>query len=830
MTPERWGKIRDALEAALELPPDQRAAYLDRVCPADASLRGDVESLLAADDKARSGFLQSPAVPRVTLSKGTKLGDYEVISLVAAGGMGEVYRARDSRLARDVAIKVLPSSYSSDSDRLRRFEQEAIAVAALNHPNILAVFQMGTHQGAPYLVSEFLEGDTLRAQIKGQRIPIRKAMDCAVQLARGLAAAHEKGIVHRDLKPENVFVTKDGRVKILDFGLAKLIAYQQNSGHGLPTLEAETQPGMVIGTAGYMAPEQARGQSADRRSDIFAFGAILYEMLSGKRAFQKPTSAETMIAVLNEDPQTISQIVPNIPPALQKIAHRCLEKNPEQRFQSASDLAFALEALSDTPSSGQLQAATGRAIPRAPRSRKTLDSIAVLPFENASADPDTEYLSDGITESIIGNLSHLPTLRVMARSTVFRYKGQLPDPQKVGNELNVRTVLTGRVVQRGDSLTIGTELVDVANGWRLWGEQYRGKLADLLAVQEEIADEISKTLRLSLTGDERKRLSKRPTHDAQAYQDYLRGRFYWNKRTSDGLKKGIEHFEKAIQKDPSYPLAYVGLADSYNILGYYAYAAPRDAYPKARAAALRALDIDDALTEGQASLADVKLYYDWDWSGAEKEFNRVVERNPAYATGHLIYGDLLTAMGRFKEGMAETEKAQELDPLSLVINAGVGWCFYFARQYDKAIEHLRETLEMDQHFVPGHAWLGGAYLQQGLFPEGITELRAASEISGGSHLYLALLAHAYGLVGDKAQAQKILDQLKEQSARSYVSSYSIAEVCLALDDRNQAFDWLEKAYEERARALVMLKVEPKVDPLRSDPRFQDLLRRMNFPP
>jgi TolB-like protein len=466
----------------------------------------------------------------------------------------------------------------------------------------------------------------------------------------------------------------------------------------------------------------------------------------------------------------------------------------------------------------------------AARSRKPFDSIAVLPFENASADPDTEYLSDGITESIIGSLSHLPKLRVMARSTVFRYKGQLADPQKVGNELNVRTVLTGRVVQRGDSLTIGTELVDVANGWRLWGEQYRGKLADLLAVQEEIADEISKTLRLSLTGEERKRLSKRPTRDAQAYQDYLRGRFYWNKRTADGVKKGIEYFEKAIQKDPNYPLAYVGLADSYNSLGFYAYAAPRHAFPKAKAAASRALEIDEALTEVKASSAYVKLYYDWDWSGAEKEFNRVVERNPAYAIGHLFYGDLLIAMGRFKEGIAETEKAQELDPLSLIIDAGVGWCFYFARQYDKAIEQLQKTLEMDPHFVNAHAWLGGTYLQQGLFPEAITEIRAANEISGGSHLYVALLAHAYGVAGNKAEAKKILDQLKEQSVRSYVSSYSIAEVCLALGDRNQAFAWLEKAYEERARALVMIKVEPKVDPLRSDPRFQDLQRRMNFPP
>lgn len=819
-------KLRQAFGDSAEDP-----KYIETVARRGYRLRVSVEQLDAIPAVPSLTVVAPVSEPSASSLSGKRVSHYRVLEVLGGGGMGVVYKAEDLKLGRRVALKFLPEEIASDAKALERFEREARAASALDHPNICTIHEFGEHEGQPFIVMTLLEGQTLRDRITATgAFGMPELLKLAIQIADGLAAAHEKGVIHRDIKPANIFITNRDEAKILDFGLAKLtdVGDHERSRHKEPQAASVhdlslSLTGLAMGTVPYMSPEQIRSEKLDARSDLFSFGLVIYEMATWKRAFRQETVAELHEAILDRAPVPARELNPALPPRLEEIINKALEKDRNLRYQTAAELRADLLRL-------KRDADSGRATSRAPRSRKTLDSIAVLPFENASANPDTEYLSDGITESIIGNLSHLPKLRVMARSTVFRYKGQLADPQKVGNELNVRTVLTGRVVQRGDSLTIGTELVDVANGWRLWGEQYSRKLADLLAVQEEIANEISKTLRLSLTGDERKRLSQRPTHDAQAYQDYLRGRFYWNKRTADGVKKGIGHFEKAIEKDPSYPLAYVGLADSYNILGFYAYAAPRDAYPKAKAAALRALEIDDALAEAQASLADVKLYYDWDWSGAEKEFNRVVEWNPAYATGHLIYGDLLTAMGRFKEGMAETEKAQELDPLSLIINAGVGWCSYFAREYDKAIEQLRKTLEMDQHFVPGHAWLGGAYLQQGLFPEGITELRAASEISGGSHLYVALLAHAYGVAGDKAQAQKILDQLKDQSARSYVSSYSIGEVCLALGDRNQAFDWLEKAYEERARALVMLKVEPKVDALRSDPRFQDLLCRMNFPP
>jgi len=786
----------------------------------------------------------------VTLAAGSRLGPYEIVAPLGAGGMGEVYRARDTRLERTVAIKVLPSRFAADADALARFEREARAVAALSHPNILAIHDFGNHQGTAYAVTELLDGKTLRERLEAGPLPARKAIEYAVQTAHGLAAAHEKGIVHRDLKPENVFVTNDGRVKLLDFGLARpVVAAGADAGSAAATLEG-TRPGIVLGTTRYMSPEQVRGHVADHRSDVFSFGAVLYEMLTGQRAFHGGSAADTMSAVLNREPE-LSRTLPGIAPALEHIVRRCLEKNVGERFQSAHDLAFALSSLSSSGGSYAAPLVSGRSRRLAlwtaavlgitlaafgllsyAKDRKPIESLAVLPFANASVDPETEYLSDGITESLINRLSQLPNVRVISRASVFRYKGKDQDPRAIARELGVRAIVTGRVMERGDRLSIGSELVDTRDNRQLWGERYDRKFADVLTVQEEIAKQISESLQLRLTGEEQARLAKRSTANPEAYQAYLKGFHHARKVTIADLDKGMAYFRQALALDPNYAPAHAGLAYCYILWLADWYMPAKEAFPKGKEAALKAVELDPSLSEGHTFLAMAKFLYDYDWAGAEEEFRRATELNPADATAHHFYAVFLGARGRFEAGEQETRRALELDPLSTETNFLVGWNFYFSRRYDDAIKQLRYTLELDPTYFFGEMFLGMALEQKGQFREATAAVERARKLTAeaGPPEILADLIRSHAMAGNRAAAMKVLEELKSLMTRRYVSRHDLAIVYLALGDREQALDWLEKAYEDRNWYMPWINLEPRLDPLRSDPRFAGLVRRMDLTP
>ena len=792
----------------------------------------------------------------MTLRAGIRLGPYEILAPIGAGGMGEVYRARDERLKRDVAIKVLPASFSTDPDRLRRFEQEAQAAGALNHPNITAVYDIGRHEGAPYVVQELLEGETLRSRLAGGPVSPRKAIAYALQLAHGLAAAHERGIVHRDLKPENVFVTKDGRAKILDFGLAKLVPMPGEgsaSGSHVPTTAGDTEPGVVMGTLGYMAPEQVRGKPADPRSDIFSFGAILYEMLSGDRAFRGDSAADTMSAILTKDPPDLSATNRSVPPGLDRVVRHCLEKSPDERFQSARDLAFGLDSLSDVGG----PATAARSVPAVGPSRtrilalaglvavvllavggvawlrsraKPIDSVAVLPFVNGSRDPASEYLSDGVTESIINSLSRLSDLRVTARSTVFRYRGRDDDPRKIGRELNVRAVVSGRVVQRGDTLSIQADLVDAGSGSQIWGERYERKVTDILTVQDEIAQRISEKLRLRLTGEEKQQLAKRSTTDTDAYQLYLKGRHAWEKRAEDSIRKSMEYFQQAIDEDPSYALAYAGLADSYAVLSSYSALSPAESFTRAKAALRKALELDPDLAQAHATLGLAYANYDHDWPAAESEYRKAIALDEKYATAHHWYGLLLTALGRSDEAVAELRRAAELDPFSVIIQSNLSRALLCARQFDRAVEESRKAVAIDPSSAIGHLYAGNAYVAANRTREAIAEYETVARLLGGSPYGLTARGRAQALSGRRDEALATVEEMKGLSARRYVSPAFIAMVLRHLGDKEQLLDFWEKACDDRSFEAMFLKVDPGNDAIRNDPRFAGLLRKANLGP
>lgn len=770
------------------------------------------------------------------LVAGSQLGPYEILAPLGAGGMGEVYRARDRRLEREVAVKVLPDRLADDDDALARFEREAKAVAALAHPNIVVLHDIGRERGVSFAVTELLEGVNLRRMLADSPLDWRRAVEIVATVAEGLAAAHAKGIIHRDLKPENLFLTTDGRVKILDFGLARVEPKSQPDAETVPHVAAHTDTGTIIGTVGYMSPEQLRGQPVDARSDIFSLGCVLYEMLAGRRAFHRDTAADAAVATLHEHPAPLEKLGKSVPGEVERSVFRCLAKRAEDRFPSAGELAAALRATLAGWDEVHRQAPTAsRPAPVEPvrpsprRSRKAIDSIAVLPLSNAGGDPNMEYLSDGVTESIINTLSRFPKLRVMARSTVFRYKGRDVDALEVGRTLGVRAVLTGRVVQRGSRLTISTELVDVADGSQIWGEQYNRELAEIFAVEESIAREIADKLRLRISGEQRKRLGKRQTQNTEAYQHYLRGRFHWNKRVESELRKAIKHFEQAIEIDPGYALAYAGLADSYGLLTAWTECRPEEAFPTAKQMATKALTLDESLAEAHTSLAYINVVYEWNWTKAEEEYRRAIELNPSYANAHHWYAYLLMLECRFDEARLAIEKAQELDPLSLIINANVGFRLFLARQYDAALEQLDKALAMDASFPSVHYYLGLTYEQKGMYEQSVAAFRQAANFSGGVPGDIGALGHAYAAWGKRDEATEVLKRLLDLAQHRYVPSFHIGLMHMRLGDTDRAFEWFNKAYVERDFYLIYLKVDPRLDCIRSDPRFTELYRRVGLP-
>ena len=756
------------------------------------------------------------------LTKGTRLHAYEILSLLGSGGMGEVYRAKDTRLDRDVAIKVISEEMVGNEAAILRLEREAKVLAALSHPNILTIHDISTDQSMLYVVTELLVGQSLRERLTHRKLRWQEAVQIAIAISEGLDAAHCKGIIHRDLKPENIFLTHDGLIKILDFGLARVQFQQSESGESwMDTSPALSQPGIVLGTLRSMPPEQLHGKPVDGRADIFSLGCILYEMASGQLPFKGSDVAEITAAVLRDRPADID----GIPAVLQEIIFQCLEKEPSRRFPSAKDLNAALHSV--------LTADTGSVTParRSAKSRSRVRALAVMPIVNASGDAGDEYLMDGITETIINSLSQLPRLRVTARSTVFRYKNMQIDPQAIGRALNAGAIMTGRGVKRDDRLDIQAELVNTEDGSQIWGQHFSSNLSDIFALQEEIAKQISESLQKKLTGSEKKLLTKRYTENLDAYQAYLKGRYYWNKRTPEGFEKAIRYFEEAIDQDPIYALAYSGIADSYNLLGWdsYSTADPKQTGPKAIAAATKSLEIDPLLAEAHNSLAWALWAYKHDWNEAEQEYREAIRLNPGYSLAYVWYADLLAGAGRLDEALKQIEKSEKLDPLGPITYSVHGLILYFIREYDAARKECQRALELQPDFHPARTILARISQLQGDYETAIQEYKSilSASMSGNNPKTQASLAHVYAVMGKTHEANEIINELISAAQQMYMPIHiDIGFTYAALGQKDLAFEWLEKAYEKGAGWLVWIFPDPLADPLRSDPRFENLMRRI----
>ena len=849
-------------------------------------------------------YVSSRRISRVKveakLQTGSVISHYRISSRLGVGGMGEVYLAEDTRLDRKVALKILPAEVASNEERMRRFVQEAKAAAALNHPHIAHIYEIGEVGGTHFISMEYIDGETLREKIHRGQTPLPKLLKYLGQVAEGLAKAHAAGIVHRDLKPDNIMVTRDGYAKILDFGLVKLVETQQPLGSGsgaasdaATILYQHSTPGMVIGTIGYMSPEQALGKAeVDHRSDIFSFGCILYEAAAGQKAFEGIDALDALHKIVHGPTPPISGSSENPPPdQLQRIVQRCLAKDPDKRYQSSHDVALDLEELrqeltgtaASSPSSPRAGsgvqapstgAATGIDSARQPatgtggaaalrstssaeyiagqikrhkkgaailallavivtavglryyfHSRLALDSIAVLPFTNMTGDQEMEYLSDGISERLINSLSQLPSVRVIARSSSFRYRGKDVDPQEVANALSVKAVLSGRVTKIGDNLVISVELVNARDRTQVWGEQYNRKSADLLALQSEISGEIADKLRLRLSAGERQQLAKRETVNPQAYELMLKGLFYRHKGGIENSETAVEYYKQAISVDPAYALAYADLSTTYRDLAAGSVLDPKEFLPKAGEAARKSLELDENLADAHYAMA-LTMRDAWDWANAEREYRHAIELNPNLAEAHLRYAFYLSLVGRHPQALTEIERARELDPLAPAVNANVGYVLYLARQYDRALQSLHKTLELDRSFPPTYNVLGFTYAAKAMQAKAIAAYQEAVNLGNKSPSLQIHLGASYAWAGQRERAQSILQQLRTNER--YVSPAELAILYTALAEREQAFASLEKAYATRDPDVQYLGVDPAFDSLRSDARFAALVRRIGL--
>src|SRR5262245_39190029 len=881
MDAKLWGKIKEIYERALDLSHDEREGFLAEACAGADELRHEVESLLAAHEDA-GAFLQSPAVrfaareiaadeftstvdaklPATPQLIGQELASYKIISLLGRGGMGEVYLAEDKRLHRKVALKMLPAQFTNDAERVRRFEREASAASATNHPNIITIHEIGQVDNSHYIVTEFIDGQTLRQRMQAAKLSLNEVIDIAIQVAQALEATHSAGIVHRDIKPENVMVRRDGLVKVLDFGLAKLTEqHQLMSGNGgidsqaATMAKVSTDPGTVMGTASYMSPEQARGQRVDARTDIFSLGVALYEMIAGSPPFEGVNALDVIGAILQKEPAPISQLAAGAQPELEKIVGKALRKDREERYQTVKDLLNDLKDFKGEQSFAAKLESSGQTKRKQVKrrkpvvfiallilvslavgvglylySRKTeapIDSIAVLPFANQNRAEETEYLADGLTESIINNLTQLAGLRVVNRNSAFRYKGKEDDPLGAGQTLGVREVVVGRVLQRGENLIVGVDLVDARDGRQIEGWKYNRKLADVFAAPEEIARDISERLRLKLSSAERQQLAKRPTENLDAFRYYTQGRAFQQRRTREDLEMAIRYFKQAIEEDRNYALAYAGLSEAYGNLGVRGYIAPSEGRRRQEDAARTALALDVNLAEAHVAIGYAYIQMTpYNFALGDRELRRAIELSPSLSVAHQALGASLARRGRLDESLDEYLKASKMDPLSSITARSVALAYYLKRDYARTIALLRRANQLGPAFT--NTWEIGMYIQNQLFDEALAALENAKRERKSDPILIYSMGAVYAALGKRAEALQVIKELEAMSGASQDQAQWIAKIYAALNEKELALTWLERGLAAGAIGTFW-KDEPVWDAIRSDARFDDLLRRMGVP-